>query len=210
MSTIAIRPHTDSYQSLANLSYIEPTYTTFHYLHNDPTPSAGDTDAQSPLPMDTTAPTATTLYNYDQNYDSDAGRLLQKTPQGLSTTQLQKHQVWRSGQLASSLSLSGDIKLDFWSATKDFSLDKRGVVTVYLRDYNGSTHTEIGNGTAYVEDWQGGSGTWVKHSILFPDISYTIPANNELEIFMVVENDADGDMWIAYDTTSYASVLKIP
>ena len=48
------------------------------YLHNNPTPPTGNTRMQHPLPMDANAPTATTLFNYDRDRDSRAGRLIQK------------------------------------------------------------------------------------------------------------------------------------
>ncbi len=201
---------TQTYQSLVNLSYVPPTFTTLYYLHNDPTPATADTDAQSPLPLDTNAPTGVTLYNYDQNYDADAGRILQKTPLGLSESQLQKHQVWRSGSLAGDLAITGDVTIDLWGAIKDFGQDQTGIVTVYLRDYNGSTHTEIGNGTVYAADWQDGASTWVKRSIFIPELGYTVSSGDELEVFMVVENSSGSDMWFAYDTTAYPSVVKIP
>ena len=201
---------TQSRQSLINLSYAEPTFTTLYYIHDNPTPPTGDRDAQAVLPMNATAPTAATLYNYDQNYNSDAGRTLQKTPQGLNESGLQKHQVWRSGALAGDLAISGDVSIDLWAAPTSFDQDKSGIVTAYLRDYDGATHEEIGRGTVYAEDWQDGSGTWVKRSIYIPDLNHTISSGDELELFMVVENNADGDMMFAYDTTSYAAVIKIP
>ena len=201
---------TTTYQTLMNLSYVEPTYTAFYYMHNNPTPPTGDTNAQSPLTMDTTAPTATTLYNYDQDLDSDAGRRLQKTPQGLTETTLQKHQVWRSGALGSDLVLTGDAALELWAGAINFDQGKKGIVTAYLRDYNGISHTEIAHATAYAEDWQDGSATWVKRSILYSELNYTVPSGNELELFIVVENDSAGTMWFAYDTTTYPMVLKIP
>ncbi len=202
---------TESYQSLVNLSYATPTYTTFYYLHNNPTPPTGNTNMQAVLPMDTTAPTATTLYDYSNDFNpSAAGRTLQKTSQGVSESLLKKHQVWRSGALAGDLAITGDVSIDVWGASANFTQAKTGIITVYLRDYNGSTHTEIGNGSAYAADWQDGSGTWVKRSIVIPELSYTVSSGNELEVFMVVELQAGSNMWVAYDTTSYTSVLKIP
>ena len=204
---------TGAYQSLVNLSYTEPTYTTFYYLHNNPTPPVGDTNAQAVLPINVTGPTATgDLFNYDINYDSDAGRILQKTQLGLSENKLQKHQVWRSGYLINNLPLVGDVAVDLWAAIKDFGQAKTGIVTAYLRDYNSGTgaFTEIGHASVYAGDWQNGSSTWVKRSIVVPELNYTVPAGNELELFVIVEKDSADDMWFAYDTTSYPSVIKLP
>ena len=202
---------TAAYQSLVNLSYVEPTYTTSYSLHNNPTPPTGDTNMQSPLTMDVTAPTATTLYDYSLDFNpSAAGRTMQKTAQGLSETALKKHQVWRSGPLGSDLSITGDVTIDLWAATPNFAQGTKGIVTAYLRDYNGSTHQEIGNGTVYASDWQDGSSTWVKRSIYIPELGYTISSGDELEVFIVVENGSGSNMWFAYDTTAYPSVVKIP
>ena len=201
---------TTTYDAKVNLSYVEPAFTTFYYLHNDPTPATGDTDAQLILSMDSTAPTATTLYDYDVDFNSDAGRTLQKTPSGLSEFQLQKHQVWRSGALTGDLAITGDVTIDLWAGMVSFDQDKLGIVTAYLRDYDGATHQEIGHGSVYVADWQGGSSTFVKRSIVISEVSYTVSSGNELEVFLVVENQATGDMWLAYDTTSHPAVVKIP
>ena len=50
----------------------------------------------------------------------------------------------------------------------------------------------------------------MKRSIVIPELSYTVSSGNELEVFMVVELQAGSNMWVAYGTTSYTSVLKIP
>ena len=183
---------------------------TNHYLHNNPTPPTGDTNSQAVLPMDTTPPTATTLYNYDQDRDAFAGLLIQKGAIGAGETDLVKYQAWRSGSLPEGLSLVGTVTIDLWTAMKDFGQDKAGEVIVYLRDYNGSSHTEIGNGTVYEIDWQGGSATWVQKTITISGLNYTIPAGNELEVKLIVGDNGDDDIWFAYDTTSYSSVVKIP
>ncbi len=201
---------TTTYNAQVNLSYVEPTFTTFYYLHDNPTPPTGDRAAQATLPMNGTAPTAAILYNYDTDFDSDAGRKLQKTPLGLSETELSKHQVWRSGAVTGDLAITGDVTIDLWAGTISFDQDKLGVVTVYLRDYDGATHQEIGQGSVYVADWQAGSSTFVKRSIIIPEVSYTVSSGDELDVFVVVENQAAGDMWFAYDTTSHPAVVKIP
>jgi len=49
------------------------TRTTW-YLHDNPTPPAANTAAQFNLALNTTAPTATALFNCDTNCESRAGR----------------------------------------------------------------------------------------------------------------------------------------
>lgn len=181
-----------------------------NYLHNNPTPPTGDTNSQAVLPTDTTAPTATTLYNYDQDRDSDAGLKIVKGGSGPDEADLTKYQAWRTGSLSDDLLIIGDVTIDLWSGIDKFKLTKSGEVVIFLRDYNGSTYTEIGSGSLYEDLWQAGSGTWVMKTITISGLNYTILAGNELEVKLIVGNNAAADMWFAYDTTSYASVVKIP
>ncbi len=67
------------------------------FLHNYPTPPIEDTDSQILLPMEGGIPTATTLFNYDQDRDSDPGLTLLRSQNGLSETVTTKYQVWRTG-----------------------------------------------------------------------------------------------------------------
>ena len=183
---------------------------TTYYLHNDPTPPTGDTTSLSVLPTDTTASTSTTLYNYDTNRNASSGLLIIRGGVGPGESDSTKKQVWRSGALTDSLLIAGNATVDLWSAIKDFGLATSGEVSIYLRDYNGSTHTEIGNGTLTDSDWQAGSSTWVEKSITLTGLNYTIAAGNELEIEVTVGASAGDDMWLAYDTTAYLSAFNLP
>ena len=180
------------------------------YLNNDPTPPTDHTDSQAVLPMNGISPTATTLYNYDKNRDSLSGLLIIKGGTGPGESDSTKRQVWRSGTLFDPLTLEGSVSIDLWSAMKDFALGKAGDVAIFLRDYNGSTHIEIGSGTSFDADWHGGSNTWVKSTITITGLDHTVPTGNELEVELLVGSSADDDMWFAYDTESYPSVIVIP
>ena len=179
-------------------------------MNNNPTPPTDHTDSQTVLPMSGISSTASTLYNYDKNRDSQSGLLISKGGTGPGESDTTKRQVWRSGVLSDPLTLEGSVTIDLWSAIKDFGLGKAGDVAIFLRDYNGSTHTEIGNGTLFDADWQGGSSTWVKNTITISGLSHIVPAGNELEVELLVGSSSDDDMWFAYDTESYASVIVIP
>ena len=181
-----------------------------YYLHNDPTPPTDHTNAQASLPLSKTAPTSTTLFNYDKDRDNDTGLLVQKGGSGPGETDPVKHQVWRTGALSQGLNIAGTVTIELWAAVKAFQLQEAGEVTVFLRDYNGSTHTEIGNGTVSDANWQGGSSSWVSKTITISGINHTIPVDNELEIELIVGANADDDMWFAYDTTSYSSFVSVP
>ena len=126
--------------------------------------------------MDWTPPTATTLYNYDTDRDGDAGLYLPKGGSGPTESDTTKMQVWRNAALADGGCLVGTATVTVWAATKDYGQGKVGEVFVYLRDYNGSTYTEIGNGSVSRADWQGGSNTFVQGTITIPGLNYTIPS----------------------------------
>ena len=91
--------------------------TTF-YLHNIPTPPTGDTNSQVVLQIDTSSPTAVTLYNYDINRDSLAGLFIAQGGVGAGETDPGKHQVWRSGILSEDRCVVGDVTVDIWGAIK--------------------------------------------------------------------------------------------
>ena len=192
-------------------AYFDKSPCRSYYWHNDPTPPDDHTASHQVLTMDGAAPNVTTLYNYDTNRDLSEGLLIAKGGSGANETDFTKHQVWRTGPLALGLAITGDVTIDFWSGLKDFKLSAVGRATIYLRDYDGvGAYTEIGDGQVFDADWQGGSGTFVKKTITIPDLSYTLPANHELEAKLIVNSGSADDMWFAYDTTSHASVIKLP
>ena len=59
-------------------------------------------------------------------------------------------------------------------------------------------------------DWQKGSNSFVKSTVLVPAVSYTIPAGNMLEVNLTVENQSESAMWVAYDTTLQPSAINFP
>ena len=185
-----------------------PTNQTL-YLHNNPSPPTADTTASQGLPVDTIRPTATTLYNYDTDRDGDVGRLLQKGGVGADESDSTKYVSWQSGVLPDGKCFLGDVIVDIWSGMKSFA-DVSGDLTVYLRDYNGASYTEIGNATLSDATRQGGATTWIEKSLTIAGLDYAIAAGNELEIKLILDVGSGDDMWLAYDTTSYLSTVTVP
>ena len=106
--------------------------------------------------------------------------------------------------------LPGTVSVDIWGAIQNYQLNKAGIVTIYFRDYNGSTHTDIAHGTIFDNDWQGGvTGDFVRKVVLIPGFNYTVPAGNELEVKMIVGSVAGAEMWFAYDTQSRQSLINL-
>ena len=180
------------------------------YLHNNPTPPTGDTTSQAVLPLDQTLPTAATLFNYDSDRDGAAGLLIAKGGSGPAESDPTKHQAWRTVALADDLAIQGDVSVILWSGIKSFDLGKAGSVTVFLRHFDGSTYTEIAQGSLTDSDWQGGSSTWVSKAINIIGVSYTIPAGEFFEVKLIVGLSAGDDMWFAYDTALYISRTTLP
>lgn len=187
------------------------TEMVVYYLHNYPTPPTGNTNAQANLPLDTTAPTASVLYNYDQNRDVAAGLMIVKGGSGAGETDLVKYQNWRMGSaLSTNFHITGTVEVRLWSAIKDYQLSKAGEVRVFLRHWNGTAYTEIASGTLFQSDWQGGWDTFVEAIIAIPGVDYTVPAGRYLEVKLIVGSAAGDDMWFAYDTVSFNSRVFVP
>ena len=202
--------YTDSQAVPSNAFTTANCFTTCWYLHNNPSPPTGGTVSQAVLPLNGSFPSASTLNNYDTDRDGDEGLLIAKGGSGPTESDSGKMQVWRTAALGGGLSLVGTAEANVWAAVKSYGQGKAGEVFVYLRDYNGSTYTEIGNGSVYRADWQGGSSTFVQGIITIPGLNYTIPAGNMLEVKILVGGNAGDDMWLAYDTVSFSSEVDTP
>ena len=191
--------------AVAEISF-DGTTTCGYYLHNAPSPPSGDTTSQADLPADVSFPGATSLYNYDTDRDAAAGLLLLKGGSGADEADLTKYQNWKTAALTRPLKLPGTVRVEFWAAVKDFNTTARGDVTVYLRDYDGASYTEIGNVTVTSDPWDAlAGGTWVKATAAISGLDYTLPIGNRLEVKMIVPSASGDDMWLAYDTIIYPS-----
>lgn len=197
-------------ESIAANAFDTDTFGVTLHLHNYPTPPTGATASQTVLPLDTTAPTASALYNYDTNRDSFAGLLIAKGGSGPSESDTTKHQAWRTQALTWSRTIDGTVDVYLSSGIKDFGQGKTGSVTIYLRDFDGASYTEICNGVLTQAGWQGGSSTWVLKTFSFNCSSYTIPASHMLELKLIVNSSSEDDMWFAYDTTGHDSRVGLP
>ena len=179
------------------------------YLHNNPSPPTGDAASQPVLPIDLATPTATTLYNYDTDRDTFPGLLIAKGGLGAGETDPIKYQAWRSPVLASDLTIQGNVVVHLWSAIKDFQQGKQGTATVYLRDFDGSSYTEIAKRKLNDPNWQRGSSTWVLKAFVIGVGSHTLPAGHSLELKVIVEPTSADDLWFAYDTAAYPSRVML-
>ncbi|MGH2455199.1 MAG: hypothetical protein ACRDHD_02940, partial [Candidatus Limnocylindria bacterium] len=188
---------------------------TTYYLHNNPTPPTGATNAQANLGMNTTAPSATFLFNYDANLDAGPGRLIQRGGSGAGETNLARYQNWRGPTLPAITNISGTVTVEFWSAMRDFTPGVAGEVNVFVRAYDpllGAIGFEIGSATVSAADWQGGTAGWVKR-LASMNVSTTLGScllGCQLEVKLTVGGGAADDMWLGYDTTVHRSRLRLP
>ena len=159
--------------------------------------------------MDTTLPTASVLYNYDTDRDTFPGLVIAKGGSGPGENDPMKYQAWRSPVLAAPLVIEGSVTVSLWSAAKDFDGTKRGAVSVYLRDFDGSNYVTLGGVTHTDATWQDGNPSWVLETFQLSIGPYTLAPGHSLELKVIVENSSDDDMWFAYDTNDNKSRVNL-
>jgi hypothetical protein len=203
---------TDSEQVASSLTTSASFSATTYFLHNNPTPPTGDTNAQANLSMNTTAPSVTTLFNYDTDLDAVAGRLIARGGSGAGETTLANYQNWR-GPIAGALgqTINGTVLVEFWSGMPGFAQGTAGEVRIFLRDVDSITGItqEIANTTVSAADWQAGSNGWVKRSGSL-SVNTTLLVGHRLEVKLLIGSGAASDMLFAYDTSIYRSRVRLP
>lgn len=159
--------------------------------------------------MNTWAPTATTLSNFDPGRDAFAGLLLKKGGSNASESDTTRYQRWLT--TTGGLAIAGSVELRLWTAMKDFRTDKGGALNAYLRDCDasGAGCSTIATASLNQAAWAGGSTTWVQKTLSFGNVAYTVAQGRTLELKLIVPNSSDDDMWLAYDTTGYPSQLRL-
>lgn len=170
------------------------------------TNSSGPTDPTYSLPLAVTAPTLTTLYDYDTTRggkgSNSPGLEIQKGL-GLDETNAANIQRWTT---AGPVTLGGNVRVTLWSAMKDFKA-ARGSVIVGLYDCNGDTGTSsctLIKSQPATQPMAGGSGNFEAMQFDFGTISHQA---TRLQLRIVLGSTAEGPMWFAYDTTSYPAKI---
>ena len=164
-------------------------------------------DAVTTASLTATAPSQSSLPNYDPGRNSDAGLLLTKSSLGVvSEADAIKYQIWVDA--AGPVEINGPVVLGFWSAVKDFPTDKRGIVDAGLFecDTDGTNCSVIVQGSLDQTPWSS-SGTWASYNIDFGTVSHTVQAGKALAVKVTIGNSADDNMWLAYWTTAYPAQL---
>ena len=182
------------------------------YLHNYPTPPSGDTVGQRSLPMDATAPTATTLYQYnvDEFSSGRSGRYVHRDSANGPTEADLRYMINWVFQAPEDIVLDGTATGGIWITHKDGCVHT-GVFHLWLRTKNNAmsdSGTLISSGTGVVQPGES-QPCWALAGVSMP-VSTTIPAGTWIELKITVD-DADRDAaMVGYDTTSFASYLDLP
>lgn len=189
----------------------EASGTPIHtgYLHDDPTPPSAGSGSSSPLTINSTVPTASTLQNYDSDRDSDAGLWLVQSSLGLSETDTTMYQLWQQS-IASPVDLEGTATIYVTAAMMSFNTTHAGTLEAWLLDCNGAgaSCTTLGSGSLTRSPWNA-SAAWYDASIDLGAVSHRIVAGRTLQVRLVVSDSSGDDMWLAYDTTAYPSRLVV-
>jgi hypothetical protein len=184
---------------------LPPAISGTFYLHNNPTPPAASTNHQSLLAFDQTAPTASTLWNYDVDYDAMPGRTIQRGGSGHKESDPEKYQSWRGPVLDSPARVSGSVVVHLSAAMGNFALEGTAVLDVYLRDCSGDACTLISSDERSLSSWTGSLGGWKQLNFNLTVSGYTVAAGHRLELKVITDEASTGDVMIAYDTKSYDS-----
>jgi hypothetical protein len=181
---------------------------TTWYLHNNPTPPTGNTAAQFNLALNATAPTATTLYNYDTGCDSRAGRSINRYTGLVTETGACRYATWRSAALSSARTLDGVATLTVW-ARKTSTLGVNPTLRVFLRVFDPATSTYVELGSASVTVTTESTSPWAAYTPTGLLASVTVPAGRQIEVKLVATGGTR-NVEIAYDTTANPSALTLP
>ena len=131
---------------------------------------------------------------------------------GPSESDLAKYQNWRTALFGASdaFTICGTVGVRLHATIKDFQFDKAGEIKVFLRDYDGSTYTEIANATFLESDFQGGFPSFNEKSIEIADVNHLLDTGHALELKVLVGDNSADSLWFAYDTNDEDSTAIVP
>ncbi|MGI9608442.1 MAG: HD-GYP domain-containing protein [Acidimicrobiales bacterium] len=164
----------------------------------------GNTESSPTLPFSLFSPGGSTLYNYDTDRDSEIGLTVKKDSAGLSTNDLAKKQEWKWVAPVET-AITGRMILTLWAADKD--LDSGESIGLRVGAYACSAScVQLG-----VADWSASSTSGFREATLeLGEVTTSLAEGDVLLLRVVVPGErSDGDVAIAYGTTSYAAYLWV-
>jgi hypothetical protein len=104
------------------------------------------------------------------------------------------------------VTINGLVRVDLWTAAKDFNTGVTIQSSVYLSDVLGGTRTLIGQaGFAFT-----GAATWGQSTVFMNVTGHTLAAGHSIELTVTVPDTSADDLWLAYDTSAYKSRIVLP
>ena len=165
--------------------------------------SLGESTAAPVLPL-AAAPTASALANYDTNLNADPGRTIKRSNDPLEELDIEEFQIWAL-HFESPWQATGTPKLDIWVAAEDFDLDSRSSFVANVAECTSPEDcTTLATAQVFFDQSDFGSDFGLV-TVSFTPIDETIDAGNWLALGIIVPNESDDDVWLAFDTTAYPS-----
>jgi hypothetical protein len=183
------------------------TPTTW-FLHNNPTPPTANTTAQFNLSLSPNVPTSATLFNYDTNCDSRAGRSLVRGSGLVTEATVCRFATWLSPPLAQARTLNGRATLEVW-ARKTAAGGTNPTLRAFLRVFDPATSTHLELGAANVTVAANPTQPWVDLDLSWTLASVTVPAGRRIEVRLVATGGTR-NVEIAYDALNSPSSLRLP
>lgn len=203
---------TDTIEIELRPEQLNPAEHLFFYLHNDPSPPAADTVSQLDLTMDATAPTATTLYNYDTDNDAHPGRELRKSKKGgeLDTTDDREFQDWLTPEFTSTTTIDGRVSLFISGAAANFNDGALIVLSAWLLDHDPVAVTDTLIVSRAFSGFTSTTG-WSEVGIHFRETVYAVGAGHQLRLKVQVDGvSLTVAGMVAYDTVEHTTLLMVP
>jgi Tfp pilus assembly protein PilV len=188
-----------------------PGASTKFYLHDPNVTANHDRTLGTVYAMNTTAPTATTLYDYDRNQDPDdlPGIYYKKAEASYDG-------IWQY-QYLTATTLTGQSDLVLYLSWRDAILqnktDLRNVrikVTVQRMAANGTTVNEtLVNGVSIAAPHAQAGWKQLTVNLTLPTVNFNFAANEYLRLRIGCASASDVDCLMAYDTTAYPSSFTV-
>lgn len=187
------------------------------YFHNDATLPLGaptaDTTALANMYASTTAPTGATQYRYSTDlHNADQGRFVGSGGNATSSAVSQMAN-WLYQNPASRL-YQGTAEVTLWVASTGFQCDKTVRLQVHIRGKTTRTDTVAAytaSSAIVAVPGPGGLSPCGFQQVSVPvTVNRTVPANNWIEVKVVVDASSDAAALLAYDTASFSSSVRLP
>jgi type II secretory pathway pseudopilin PulG len=185
------------------------------YLHNwadvanVPTADSATPSGASVNQMNATAPTATTLFNYDTDRDTVSGRSLDTGGSGFGDLSVAKSMYWRYG-VGANTTFAGTAYVSLYGVLRSLDPTGTGVVNVYLRAQNGVAGPWVNVGSASFTASPWGTSSLGAFIVPVTGLNFSVVKNALIEVEVQVGSGASGVMDFGYDTTSFAASLSMP